>query len=62
MKKIIKSSLVSDRTYRPIYRNSPNNIVFKYGGSTYQAKILQPTLKTPPTSSSDIVNATNSDF
>lgn len=59
---IENSALVSDRTYRPIYRNSSNNIVFKYGGSTYQAKILRPTLKTPPTSSSDIVNATNSNF
>lgn len=55
-------ALVSDRTYRPIYRNSSNNIIFKYGGSTFQAKILKPAIKNAPTSSSDIVYATNANF
>lgn len=32
---------VSDRSYRPIYRNTSNNIIFKYSCSHYQAKILK---------------------
>lgn len=54
--------LIFDRTTRPIYTNSSNNIIFKYSGNTYSAKIIKPGLTSAPTSASGYINATRSNF
>ena len=54
--------LLTEKTYRPIYKSLDNKIVYYYGEEQYQAKILKPSLTSAPTKKSDVINATTSNF